>query len=82
MTISDELPTVRQVAIDPAIDPNTVSHGYREMGFAGLPEPQPVQVRSSLNRGRVLQERARADAGNWLANLFRAPMLRASRSSS
>lgn len=36
----DQLPTVRQVAVDLAINPNTVSRAYREMEIRGLLDTQ------------------------------------------
>lgn len=36
----DQLPTVRQVAVDLAINPNTVVRGYRELEIRGLLETQ------------------------------------------
>jgi GntR family transcriptional regulator len=36
----DQLPTVRQVAVDLAINPNTVARAYREMEIRGLLETQ------------------------------------------
>jgi len=36
----DQLPTVRQVAVDLAINPNTVLRAYREMEIRGLIETQ------------------------------------------
>jgi GntR family transcriptional regulator len=32
----DQLPTVRQLAVDLAVNPNTVVRGYRELEFRGL----------------------------------------------
>ena len=40
LTVGDQLPTVRQVAVDLAINPNTVSRAYREMEIRGLLDPQ------------------------------------------
>jgi GntR family transcriptional regulator len=34
----DQLPTVRQLAVDLAINPNTVMRAYRELEFGGLLE--------------------------------------------
>src|SRR4051794_5589372 len=34
----DQLPTVRQLAVDLAINPNTVMRGYRELELGGLLE--------------------------------------------
>jgi len=36
----DQLPTVRQVAVDLSINPNTVMRAYREMEIRGLVETQ------------------------------------------
>jgi GntR family transcriptional regulator len=36
----DQLPTVRQVAVDLAINPNTVVRGYRELEIRGVLETQ------------------------------------------
>ena len=40
LTTGDQLPTVRQVAVDLAINPNTVSRAYREMEIRGLLDTQ------------------------------------------
>jgi GntR family transcriptional regulator len=40
LTAGDQLPTVRQVAVDLAINPNTVSRAYREMEIRGLLDTQ------------------------------------------
>ena len=40
LAASDQLPTVRQVAVDLAINPNTVSRAYREMEIRGLLDTQ------------------------------------------
>src|SRR5208283_4247730 len=37
-TAGDQLPTVRQLAVDLAINPNTVVRAYRELEFGGLLE--------------------------------------------
>jgi GntR family transcriptional regulator len=36
----DQLPTIRQVAVDLAINPNTVTRAYREMEIRGILETQ------------------------------------------
>jgi len=36
----DQLPTIRQTAVDLAINPNTVTRAYREMEIRGLLETQ------------------------------------------
>ena len=40
LTAGDQLPTVRQVAVDLAINPNTVSRAYREMEIRGALDTQ------------------------------------------
>ena len=41
LDVGDQLPTVREVVADLAINPNTVAKAYRELEHAGLVEPQP-----------------------------------------
>ena len=38
LTVGDQLPTVRQLAVDLSINPNTVVRAYRELEFGGLLE--------------------------------------------
>ena len=40
LAVGDQLPTVRQVAVDLAINPNTVMRAYREMEIRGLIDTQ------------------------------------------
>ena len=40
LTAGDQLPTVRQVAVDLAINPNTVMRAYRELEIRGVLETQ------------------------------------------
>ena len=40
LNAGEQLPTVRQVAVDLAINPNTVSRAYREMEIRGLLDTQ------------------------------------------
>ena len=40
LSAGDQLPTVRQVAVDLAINPNTVSRAYRELEIRGALETQ------------------------------------------
>src|SRR5271169_2533377 len=40
LTAGDQLPTVRQVAVDLAINPNTVVRAYRELEIRGALETQ------------------------------------------
>jgi GntR family transcriptional regulator len=38
LAVGDQLPTVRQLAVDLSINPNTVARAYREMELGGLLE--------------------------------------------
>jgi len=38
LAVGDQLPTVRQLAVDLAINPNTVARAYRELELGGLLE--------------------------------------------
>jgi GntR family transcriptional regulator len=38
LAVGDQLPTVRQLAVDLSINPNTVVRAYRELEFGGLLE--------------------------------------------
>src|ERR1700744_6412018 len=40
LTTGDQLPTVRQVAVDLAINPNTVMRAYRELEIRGMLDTQ------------------------------------------
>ena len=40
LTAGDQLPTVRQLAVDLSINPNTVMRAYRELELGGLLETQ------------------------------------------
>ncbi len=40
LTVGDQLPTVRQLAVDLAINPNTVLRAYRELELGGFLETQ------------------------------------------
>src|ERR1051326_7517530 len=40
LVVGDQLPTVRQVAVDLAINPNTVVRAYRELEIRGVIETQ------------------------------------------
>jgi len=57
----DQLPTVRQVAVDLAINPNTVMRAYREMEIRGtLTTQQGLGTFVSLNR--VEEDKVQRDA--------------------
>ncbi len=61
----DRLPTVRQLAVDLSINPNTVSRAYTELELTGLVETQmgsgtfvgsrPVE-RNDVERRRILDQ--------------------------
>jgi GntR family transcriptional regulator len=40
LTVGDQLPTVRQLAVDLSINPNTVVRAYRELELGGLLDSQ------------------------------------------
>src|SRR6202042_1512654 len=40
LAVGDQIPTVRQVAVDLTINPNTVQRAYREMEIRGILETQ------------------------------------------
>ena len=40
LRVGDQLPTIRQVAVDLSINPNTVTRSYRELEIRGLLETQ------------------------------------------
>ena len=78
---SDRLPTVRQLAVDLAINPNTVLRAYRELELGGLLETQQgtgtfitskKPEKSQVERERQLNQLAgeflsRAGAGGFTA---------------
>jgi GntR family transcriptional regulator len=79
LTVGDQLPTVRQAAVDLEVNPNTVMRAYREMEIRGILTTQqgtgtfiaPKQIeRSQVERERLLQQlvgefAARAGAGGF-----------------
>ncbi len=62
----DQLPTVRQVAVDLEINPNTVLRAYRELEIRGVLDTQqgtgtfvsdrPVAAEDEVERGRKLEQ--------------------------
>src|SRR3954463_5777838 len=65
LTAGDQLPTVRQVAVDLSINPNTVARAYRELEIRGVLETQQGTgtfishqkvKRDVVERGRQLQQ--------------------------
>ncbi|HTQ54774.1 MAG TPA: GntR family transcriptional regulator [Bryobacteraceae bacterium] len=65
LKVGDQLPTVRQVAVDLAINPNTVVRAYRELEIRGMLEtqqgtgtfiaPQEVKLSAAERRRRLAQ---------------------------
>ena len=43
LEVGDQLPTIKQVAAEVAINPNTVINAYRELEYEGLIESRPGQ---------------------------------------
>jgi DNA-binding transcriptional regulator YhcF (GntR family) len=67
LTAGDQLPTVRQLAVDLAINPNTVLRAYRELELGGLLEThqgtgtfvaKKKLARNDAERGRQLSQMA------------------------
>ena len=67
LTAGDQLPTVRQLAVDLAINPNTVMRAYRELELGGLLEThqgtgtfitKKKQEKNSAERERQLTQMA------------------------
>jgi GntR family transcriptional regulator len=57
LTAGDQLPTVRQLAVDLAINPNTVVRAYRELEFGGL-----IETHQGTGTFISAQKMKRADA--------------------
>jgi GntR family transcriptional regulator len=66
LTAGDQLPTVRQLAVDLAINPNTVVRAYRELEFGGL-----IETHQGTGTFISAQKMKRADAerGRQLAQI-------------
>lgn len=74
--VGDQLPTVREVVADLAINPNTVAKAYRELERDGLVvarQGRGTFVSSTLvSSGLEHHEALRADLERWLASAVRA----------
>src|SRR5580658_2196021 len=66
LTAGDQLPTVRQLAVDLEINPNTVVRAYRELEFGGL-----IETHQGTGTFISAQKMKRADAerGRQLAQI-------------
>jgi len=51
----DQLPTVRQLAVDLSINPNTVVRAYRELEIRGILTTQPVRVDEAVRQRQLDQ---------------------------
>jgi GntR family transcriptional regulator len=70
LTAGNQLPTVRQVAVDLAINPNTVLRGYRELEIRGVLETQQGTGTFISNRKVNHDEGERARQLNQLVSEF------------
>jgi DNA-binding transcriptional regulator YhcF (GntR family) len=72
----DQLPTVKEVVAQVAINPNTVLKAYRELEYEGLAEGRPglgtFVTRSLANPSLAAHKALRADLLRWLAKARRA----------
>src|SRR5580698_2103554 len=72
LTAGDQLPTVRQLAVDLAINPNTVVRAYRELELGGLLETQQgtgtFLTEKKIEQGEAERERQLAQlAGEFVS---------------
>ena len=76
LTVGDQLPRVREVVADLAINPNTVLKAYRELEFAGLVEARQgagTFVKAGLGTGdRAALGRLYQELVEWLARARQA----------
>jgi GntR family transcriptional regulator len=72
----DQLPTVKQVVAQVAMNPNTVLKAYRELEHAGLVAPRPglgtFVTRTLADESLAAHGRLRRDLTVWLAKARRA----------
>ncbi|HET8846506.1 MAG TPA: GntR family transcriptional regulator [Ktedonobacteraceae bacterium] len=70
----DQLPTMREVVAQIAINPNTISKAYRELEHEGLVESRPgigtFVLRSLASSSPAEQEILRVDLAQWLRRAF------------
>src|SRR5579863_7008885 len=72
LTAGDQLPTVRQLAVDLAINPNTVLRAYRELELAGTLETHQGSGTFIGNKKIVRNNAERERQLTQLANEFAA----------
>ena len=72
----DQLPTVKEVVAQVAINPNTVLKAYRELEYEGLAEGRPglgtFVTRSLADSSLAAHKTLRADLVRWLTKARRA----------
>ena len=70
LSAGDQLPTVRQVAVDLSINPNTVVRAYRELEIRGVLETQQG-TGTFISRQKVKHDEVERQGGlNLLVNEF------------
>ena len=71
LTAGDQLPTVRQLAVDLSINPNTVMRAYRELELGGLLETQQGTgtfiANKKLEKNSAERERELSQMGGEIA---------------
>lgn len=72
LAAGDQLPTVRQVAVDLAINPNTVVRAWREMEIRGILDTQQGAGTFIAEMKEVLPQQARERQLTQLASEFAA----------
>src|ERR1700685_568567 len=72
LTAGDQLPTVRQLAVDLAINPNTVLRAYRELELGGILETHQGTGTFISNKKVVKNSAERERQLTQLANEFAA----------
>ena len=74
--VGDQLPTVKEVVAQVAINPNTVFKAYRELEHEGLVEGRPglgtFVTRTLVSTPLAAQRSLLADLARWLAKARRA----------
>ncbi len=78
LTEGDQLPTVKEVVAQLAINPNTVLKAYRELEREGLVRPRPgvgtFVTRSLAGVPAATQEPLRRELARWIAKARRTGM--------
>ncbi len=76
LRVGDQLPTVREVVAQVAINPNTVLKAYRELEHEGLAEGRPglgtFVTRTLADNSLAAHKTLRADLVRWLTKARRA----------